>query len=323
MTNVHSVRPTDLVALAAFDGRVYPNEAVTLDRTGAASPPHLLEAALDQWFSFATGRHTWISVKGATLRGLASARRRGSKAAWELDCLIHAADDDSGVLMSLLDQVAADAGDAGAEKVFLRVASDSAIAKTAARCGFTPFLVETLMAAQDRRNDEEKQEGSDDRLRGRMRRWRRADAHATFRLYNVWAPERVRRQEAATFREWQAARQRLSPPRGASQRVLEQEGRVAGWLRTAAVGELGRFDLMADPTMPELLDTLIDAALRRLSEQSSLLTVVPEFAPGLAERLQRRGFAEQARFLVLARRTTKTLRLPRREMTVQMQSFPA
>ena len=92
MTSVRTVRPTDLVALVAYDGRVYPNEAVTRDRIGKEMSPHPLETALEQWFSFATGRHTWISVKGATLRGLASARRRGSKAAWELDCLIDAAE---------------------------------------------------------------------------------------------------------------------------------------------------------------------------------------------------------------------------------------
>ena len=94
MTSVRTVRPTDLVALAAYDGRVYPNESVTRDRIGTATSPHPLETALEQWFSFATGRHTWISVKGATLRGLVSARRRGSKAAWEVDCLIDAAEED-------------------------------------------------------------------------------------------------------------------------------------------------------------------------------------------------------------------------------------
>ena len=79
MTTARTVRPTDLVALVAYNGRVFPNEAHTLDRIGKEASPHPLETALEQWFSFATGRHTWISVKGATLRGLVSARRRGSR----------------------------------------------------------------------------------------------------------------------------------------------------------------------------------------------------------------------------------------------------
>ena len=70
MARVRTVRPTDLVALAGYDGRVRPNEAVTRDRIGTQASPHPLETALEQWFSFATGRHTWISVKGARLRGL-------------------------------------------------------------------------------------------------------------------------------------------------------------------------------------------------------------------------------------------------------------
>src|SRR6266568_3864603 len=104
-SNARTVLPTDLVALVSLDGRVYSNEAMTADRVGTQDSPHPLETAFEQWFSFATGRHTWISVKGPTLRGLISARKRGSKLAWEIDCLINAADDDSGVLMSLLDQV--------------------------------------------------------------------------------------------------------------------------------------------------------------------------------------------------------------------------
>lgn len=308
MTSVRTVRPTDLVALAAYDGRVYPNESVTRDRIGTATSPHPLETALEQWFSFATGRHTWISVKGATLRGLVSARRRGSKAAWEVDCLIDAAEDDPGVLMSLLEQVASDAGSAGAEKVFLRVASGSRVVKAACSSGFAAYLTERLLAAAGAR-----QVGSNAGREGlgpRLRRWGRADAYSTFRLYNLWTPEPVRRVEATTLREWLAARERVSPARGTQQRVIERDGRVVGWLRTAAVGELGRFDLMADPSAPELLDALIDAALARLDEQSALFTLVPEFAAGLRERLERRGFVDRREFVVLARRTARTVRVP-------------
>ena len=341
MTSVRTVRPTDLVALVAYDGRVYPNEAVTRDRIGKEMSPHPLETALEQWFSFATGRHTWISVKGATLRGLASARRRGSKAAWELDCLIDAAEDDPGVLMSLLDQVAADAGRAGAEKVFLRVDSGSHIAKAASRSGFMAYLTERLLSAEGRPQSESNAQGANAQganarganagganagraAAGRaLRRWGRADAYPTFRLYNRWTPEPVRRLEAVTFREWLAARERVSPPRGTRQWVLEREGQVAGWLRTAAVGELGRFDLIADPAAPELLDHLIDEALARLREQSTLLTLAPEFAVGLRERLERRGFAQRGEFVVLVRRTTRPVPMAELAPATPVQTFPA
>src|SRR5713226_3053233 len=109
-STARTVLPTDLVALVSYDGRVYANEAMTRDRIGTHDSPHPLETAFEQWFSFATGRHTWISVKGPTLRGLVSARKRGSKLAWEIDCLINASEADNSVLMSLLDQLTAAAG---------------------------------------------------------------------------------------------------------------------------------------------------------------------------------------------------------------------
>lgn len=313
MTNVRTVRPTDLVALVAYDGRVYPNEAITRDRIGTTMSPHPLEAALEQWFSFATGRHTWISVKGATLRGLASARKRGSKAVWEVDCLIDAADDDPNVLMSLLDQVTGDAGRAGAEKVFLRIPSGSPVANVACRCGFTAYLTERLLARQEKPQTDgqarRETEGPNDSSL-KLRRWRKADAYPTFQLYNRSTPEQVRRHEAATFQEWRAARERVSPPRGTRNWVLEREGKIAGWLRAAALGERGRFDLLADPAAPDLLDGLVDAALSRLREQQALFTLVPEFAQGLRARLEERGFALQGEFVVLMRRTTRPVASP-------------
>ena len=306
MTSVHPVRPTDLVALVAFDGRVYPNEAMTRDRLGSEASPHPLETALEQWLSFATGRHTWISVKGATLRGLVSARRRGSKAAWEIDCLIDAAEDDQGVLLSLLDRLATDAGRAGAEKVFLRMPSASDTAITVGRAGFVACQRERLLV----REGKVEPHALSAPERATLRRWGRADAYATFRLYNRWAPESVRRVEAATFREWNAARERVSPPRQTRQWVVERGGQVAGWLRTGVDGEQGRFDLMADSAAPELLDFLIDVACVRLASHERLLTLVPESAVGLRERLGQRGFEERDSFVVLARRIARPVRMP-------------
>ena len=305
MTKVHTVRPTDLVALVAYDGRVYPNESVTRDRIGTEASPHPLEAALEQWLSFATARHTWISVKGATLRGLVSARRRGSKGAWEIDCLIDAAEDDAGVLTSLLERVIADAGRAGAEKVFLRVPAASDAVERVRHAGFRAYVTERLLA----RRSAAQAPSAVDGVEG-MRRWGRADAQPAFRLYNRCTPEPVRRVEAATFREWLAAQERLSPGGRARQRVIERDGRIVGWLRAAAAGELGRFDVIADPSEPAVLDTLIDTALGLLGEQTRLFTLAPEFATGLRERLERRGFAQEGEYAVLARQTAQTVELP-------------
>jgi hypothetical protein len=297
MARVRTVLPTDLVALAGYDGRMRQNEAITRDRIGSDASPHPLETAIEQWFSFATGRHTWISVKGTGLRGLASARRRGAKTAWEMDCLIHTEDRES-VLISILDRVVEDAGRAGAEKIFLRVPETSDVVRTACGAGFFRYQTEWLMAAQGPLSHTPAEDDIP------LRRWGRADAHGAFQLYNRWTPEPVRRIEAPTFREWMASRERISSGR-ARQWVAERDGEIKGWLRLAADGELGRFEVIAEPL--DLLDRLIDATLARLSEQSSLLTLVPEFARGLRERLEARGFEERDSFVVLARRTTRPI----------------
>ncbi len=324
MTNVHTVRPTDLVALVTYDGRVYRNEALTRDRIGTEASPHPLETALEQWFSFATGRHTWISVKGATLRGLVSARRRGSRAAWEVDCLIDAAEDDAGVMTSLLDRLVSDAERDLAEKVFLRVAAGSQVAETACRCGFTPHFREWLLAKTRRETVELGASGGNREPAHDpgLRRWGRADAYGTFRLYNRWTPEAVRRMEGATFREWLAARERVSPASETRQWVTELDGRIAGWLRVATDGDLGRFDLMADPVAPELLEQLVDAALARLRQRSEVYTLVPEYAPGLRQRLQQRGFADRGDFVVLVRQTTRPVRVPKLAPATPAQTSP-
>jgi hypothetical protein len=317
VTKARTVLPIDLVALVAGGGRVFPNAAVTRERIGTGGSQHPLGAALEQWFSFATGRHTWIGVKGATLRGLASARRRGSQAAWEIDCLIHDADDPD-IVLNLLDRVTCDAGRAGAEKVFLRVWSTSPVLVQAVRAGFTAYLRERLLIRSGSGATGLRAGPSEG-----LRRWGRADAYGVFQLYNRWAPEPVRRLEAPTFREWQASRERISPPRATRQAVLECDGRLVGWLRTGIDGDVVRFDLMADPREAEAPDLLVAAALTRAAGRAEVHTLVPEFAAASRDRLRTLGFDDGGEFTVLVRRTVKPVRAARLAPAAPVQVFPA
>jgi len=314
MTVARGVRPTDLVALVSFDGRVYPNEAKTRDRLGREeSSPSPLESALEQWFSFATGRHTWISVRGSTLRGLISARRRSSNAAWEVDCLIDASGDDAGCL-SLLDRVSEEAGRGGAEKIFLRLAADSSVVPIARRAGFAPCVIEDRYSHQGPVSAERL-----DRLAGQsrassalpLRRRSRADAYPLFQLYNAAVPEPVRRVEGATFAEWLAAQERHWLRRRSAQLVLERSGYLGAWIRTAADGDIGRFDLLAHPRELDLLEPLLMAALARLPGQGVLLALVPDYQEPLARLLERLGFERQGQYVVMAKRTAVLVKAPR------------
>lgn len=292
-----TVLPTDLVALVSYDGRVYANEAMTLDRIGTNDSPHPLETAFEQWFSFATGRHTWISVKGPTLRGLVSARKRGSKLAWEIDCLINASEADNSVIMSLLDQVTAAAGKSGAFKIFVRLPASSPSLPCASRAGFTPYLHEQVYSR-------EIAAGSRHATQSGLRRRTKADLYGIFQLYNTVVPHEVRRIEAMTYAEWMGTQESLGKT---AQYVLDRDGRIDGWLRIARDGDLARFDLLAEPAA---LDDLIEAALAKTSG-AAVCALLPDYQEGTRARLAALGFEPGEEYAVLARKTVRPVKSAR------------
>ena len=293
-----TVLPTDLVALVSYDGRVYANAAMTIDRIGTQDSPSPLETAFEQWFSFATGRHTFISVKGPTLRGLVSARKRGGKLAWEIDCLIDAGHGDGGVLLSLLDQVTDAAGKAGALKIFLRLPAGSPEIEAATRCAFAPFRNEIVMRADTASVTIGAPPAS-------LRRRAKPDLYPLFQLYNDVVPERERRYEAATFAEWQSVQESLGRT---AHWVIADGDRVTASVRIAGDGDTGRFDLLA---APEATDAALDAALHKLQNRPSLYALVPDSAPGLRERLAARGFEAAEEYTLLSRRTVRQVKAPK------------
>ena len=303
-----TVLPTDLAALVSYDGRVYANEAMTRDRIGTQDSPHPLETAFEQWFSFATGRHTCVSVKGATLRGLVSARKRGSKQAWEIDCLIDAAEDDDGVLMSLLDQMTEAAGRSGALKIFLRLPSDSAAAQATPRCGFVPYMREHVFT---RPGDPSNVPAVPEALRGRSK----VDLYPVFQLYNSLVPPEVRRVEGMTLEDWMSAQESLGRT---TQYVVEGEGRITGWLRVGRDGDIGRFDLLAEH---DLLDDVIDAALAKVANREQTYVLVPEYQVSLATRLSALNFERGVEYTVFARRTVRPVKACAKVSAVVQTTF--
>lgn len=300
MSRARHPLPTDLVALIAHDGRVYPNEAKTLDRMGLESGgPHPLGTALEQWLSFATGKHTWVSVRGATIRGLISARRRAKRTAWEVDCLINT-DEDSSVTRSLLERMVAGAAKERAERIFLRVRADSPLVQTARSVGFFAYAQETLHRAAEA--------PSIDDHKLPVRQGSQADAFGVFQLYSAVTPANVRAIEGATFREWQASRE----PWGGrpTDLVLEEDGIITGWLRVLRENG-GRFSIMVHPDRREV-DAFLETALARLQDSSPVFYLAPAWDP-LAQRLQQWGFSPVEDYVVMAKRTTRHAEEPAAE----------
>jgi hypothetical protein len=289
-----TVLPTDLVALVSHDGNVYANEAMTRDRIGTDDSPSPLETAFEQWLSFATGRHTCVSVKGATLRGLVSARKRGNKQAWEIDCLINAGADDNSVLLSLLDRITDAAGKSGAMRIFLRLPpGETEIASS--RAGFVPYERERVWTR-------ESPASAGALVSHDLRRKTKQDPFAMFQLYTRLTPPEVRRIEGMTFGEWTAAQETLGR---ATQFVLDDDRGLRGWLRVAGDGDIGRFDLTAQP---DGLDTLIEAALAKVTDRARAVTIVPEYMVELETALERAGFEPREEYAVQARRTVRPVK---------------
>lgn len=288
-----TVLPTDLVALVSHDGDVYANEAMTRDRIGSNDSPSPLEAAFEQWLSFATGRHTCVSVRGATLQGLVSARKRGNKQAWEIDCLIDAVGD-NGVLLSLLDRITDAAGRGGAMRLFLRLPpGDTEVA--AARAAFAPYVREQVWVR-------EAPASAGARPSAALRRKAKHDVYPTFQLYSRLAPAEVRQVEGMTFGEWTATQETLGR---ATQYVLEDADRIQGWLRVAGDGDIGRFDLLA---APHALEALVETALAKVANRGRAVTIVPEYMVELQSHLERAGFQPQEQYIVQSRRTVRPVK---------------
>jgi len=300
MSSARRPLPTDIVALVSFDGRVYPNEAHPLERLGLEQKARPLENALEQWFSFATGKHTWVSVRGATIRGLISARPRAKRSAWEVEVLIDASDDES-VALSLFSRMSAGVLKAGAERVFLRLQADSAVREPARSAGFFRYESETLYF---RPATAWRPGAADVPLRSKGK----ADVFGIYQLYNRVAPANVRGIEGATFREWQAAQEKWGGR--CTDLLLEEDGTIGGWVRVMA-GGVGRIAALADGVA---YDGLLSAGLDLLQDRD-VYCQVPDYNAALASALERLAFAPAASYLSLARRLTKPVEELARETT--------
>lgn len=299
MTHARTVLPTDLVALVSYDGRVYANEAMTLERIGTQDSPHPLETAFEQWFTFATGRHTCVSVKGPTLRGLVSARKRGNKHAWEIDCLIDATEGDSDVLLSLLDQITAAVGRSGARRVFVRLPAQSALVPEAQRAGFLPYAREQLFRrAVEPAWEHDAPDG--------LRRWSKTDPYPAFQVYSATVPPEVRHVEGMTFADWQASHEALGRT---TQYAIEREGALRGRLRVAGDGDLGRFDIIGGG---DVLDDLLRGAMAKIANRAWIYTLAPAYAESLIRRLDSLGFEAGDEYVVMSRRTVMPIKNARK-----------
>lgn len=292
MSKARRPLPTDIVALVSFDGKVHANQAKPRDRVGMDERARPLEEVVEQWVTFALGKHTWLNVKGTHIRGLLTARRRAKRTAWEVEMLIDAEDDDE-VVLSLFNKMVPGVIRAGAERAFLRVDAGSSIVDAARSAGFFAYQHETLY----RLNETPDVDAPEVKLRQRGKQ----DLHGIYQLYNRIAPANVRAIEGATLREWQAAQEKWGGR--AQDFVLEDDGAITAYVRVVS-GDTGRIGVLADCDR-ETCGDIARFALSRLKRSSRVLCLVPDHDVAQARALTDLGFEPASRYAVLAKRLTR------------------
>lgn len=299
--SARTVMPFDLLALVSYKDKVYPNEARPRERIGAADPtPNAIETAVEQWFSFATRRNAWISARRQRLLGLVSARRRGGRRAWEIDCLIDTTARMDAV-PGLLECAIRAGGKAGAEKIFLRLGADSPLLPVVMSAGFTAYALERLYV------------GSSLALRPAelpVRPFTQQDLYPAFRLYSSVVAERTRWAEAATFGEWQAA-QETQWLKGGVRLAMDGSGALAAYAGAARLPHGIQTEVVAGQEALEVTDGLLAAAVGSVGPGGPVMVLLPEWATGIARRLEELGFEGRQDFASLVCRTTRLARLPK------------
>jgi hypothetical protein len=296
MKRARTLLPTDLLALAMASGRTYRNEARPLERlVKLDNLERPLVPAVEQWLSPRGNRGVWIAMRRQRLLGLVSARPRGTRQAWEIDRLIDTTPGMDAV-PALIERAVNETGRGGAEKLFLRLSATSRLLPVAKAAGFLPYQEETLY----RRKGQITIGPAPD-----MRPFARQDLYSAFRLYNRVTPHSVRRCEAVTFGEWQAAQERRWLKYG-DEFVLDSERGLSAHLRVASVGEAVVFDLLVDE---ESIDRVPEIAAVAAEEGASqMFTVVAASAEAVARRLEEIGFEPIMDLVSLYHRTTRPVR---------------
>ncbi|PKB72057.1 MAG: hypothetical protein BZY87_02290 [SAR202 cluster bacterium Io17-Chloro-G6] len=236
---------------------------------------------------------------GMGLSSLASARVRGGVRAWEVDRLhLNAAEQ----ALDLLEQVVETAGIRGAERVFLRLPSDSSLVDEARRAGFFPFYDEIHLTGQEWTASSSDVAGvADSEQSGRLGRFTaedraEPDSHGLFQLYCAATPQQVRVGVGMTFDQWHDSQEQPQPRK--NETVIKLEGKIVGWRLRDPFGDTAAGQVLAHPGQPDMMRHLID------SSHNTPHWLVPSYQENTAEQLTRSGLSEAGRYTMLIKTVT-------------------
>jgi hypothetical protein len=250
---------------------------------------------------------TWWD--GIRLGGLASARTRAGNRVWEIDHLYLPAGDfnsqhngkglnniQSTAALEVLERLVQLAGCRSAERVFLRLPSNSPAICLAQRTGFFPCFEEILMEGVGIQSADASAYSSDS-----FRVRQPEDEYSLFQLFSATTPAPVREALGLTFDQWRDAQEPCT--KGRQEWLQESNGKVVGWLGLLPGRNFVEGKLMVHPAHPDVLSQLVTLAL---STPGTHRWLVPSYQKPVCDQLGYRGSQEKARYTMLI----KTVAVP-------------
>ena len=245
-------------------------------------------------------RITLVSWDGMRPKGLVSARVRAGHRVWEVDRLYLADvrfpvierpryDSEEAAPLQLLEHLIEAAGTRQAERVFLRLPTDSPVVNVAQRTGLFPYYEESLLERPNKgihHNGAATLEGLRERLP--------EDDYPLFQLFSGATPQQARVALGLTFDQWRDAQE--THRRGRCDWVTERNGRLTGWLILWSCDGEETGELLVHPDHPESLSALVHLAMAR---RGTKRWWVPGYQEMTKSLLLHRGFKETARYFVL------------------------
>ena len=251
-------------------------------------------------------RVTLARWEGSQFRGLVSAHARRGYRVWEVDRLYISGDPPKSrangswaidtAALELLEGVIEAAGTRYAERIFLRLPSESPIVLLARRAGFFPYFEELLVQSRERRLGPDGAPAP-----AGLTERQPQDDYPLFQLFSAATPQAVRAAMGTTFDQWRDAHEPHS--RGRREWIVSSNGRITGWLGISRVRRAKEAEVLVHPDCSDLWRGLVELTLSHGGRQRWL---VPDYQTITADILLGHGFHETARFTILI----KTVAVP-------------
>lgn len=243
------------------------------------------------------GRKVIGSFEKGSLEALVIVQARKGASVWEV-CGFFASSQGYARVDDLLLAAAAAAGEAGAERVFLRCDTEGPASGPAQRAGFHHAFSEELFSGRLRPIRDTPMH---------FRPLRARDLHDVFRLQVATAPIDARQAIGLTVNEWRAGQE---PGAGRSREyVCDTEHGVSAWARLDRTNDSLLVEAALHPDFPTLAPMLVEG-VARVARHESARWIVPTYQPYLAQALTDRGWRPESTYEVSVKPIARRVRQP-------------